>query len=69
MSAANPVPETIPPGDAPRPGAATPGLLDRALMNLKSAWREIAGGKEQEPQALDEDAVQKLRARIAECIE
>lgn len=70
MSAANPVPETVPSSVAPHSNVApAPGLLDRALLNLKSAWRDIAGGKEQEPQALDDGAVQKLRARIAECIE
>ncbi len=76
MSAANPAPEAIPSSDSPQTSVAlqsnaapAPGLLDRALLNLKSAWRDIAGGKEQAPQALDDGAVQKLRARIAECIE
>ena len=64
MSSANPVPEAVSSNAAP-----APGLLDRALLNLKSVWRDIAGGKDQAPQALDDGAVQKLRVRIAECIE
>ncbi|KZD10029.1 malonyl-CoA decarboxylase [Oceanibaculum pacificum] len=44
-------------------------MFDRALLNLKAAWRDIAGGKGEAPPALDDNAVAKLREQIAECIE
>ncbi|MBU0725360.1 MAG: malonyl-CoA decarboxylase [Alphaproteobacteria bacterium] len=39
------------------------------MLNLRSAWRDIAGGKHENAPSLDDSAVGKLREQIAECIE
>lgn len=67
---ASPAPESWP----PVPPIAEPGLLDRALDNLKMRWREIAAsargvvGAAPRPDLPKEDA-ERLREQVEACLE